>query len=57
MDPAGVSSDPDRRRVVVGRDFPFLKKGTVTSSEVDILVSEQQECSPTKPPFADFNQQ
>ena len=48
VDAAGGPGDPERRRVVVGRDFPFLKKGTLTLSVVDIVVSEQQAvlCQP-----------
>lgn len=42
VDATGGPGDPDRRRVVIGRDFPFLKKGTLTSSVADIVVSEQQ---------------
>ena len=42
LDATGGPGDPERRRVVVGRDFPFLKKGTLMLSVVDIVVSEQQ---------------
>ena len=51
---AGGPGEPDRRRVVVGRDFPFLKKGTLTSSVVDIVVSAQQARRRERMPMALF---